>query len=349
MNFIPKSHVPLKDAINNIGQSKFKNWSGDELSSEIWKTGWYYGLSNEQENYIADTIASNALKEWSEDWEQAAERFFKQLNHEMFLLIKQKEIDSLRASLPDKTQAYCWMIHREAARYILNCARRRYRSTDLSQMDLYFPASGMEPPYLCKEGGSDPVELDEPALAIYEKQAENNFAIVEKFRLKAQSRFNTVTNWFRQELYDGELVVAYLKLDGELVEIPRKIWATDDSLDLFKTCKIEESDLLVSKHYQKLYEEATRNNDDNLGTVSHGKARVGAKPKYDWAAAKSHIVDMFKHHGPLSGDDPDWSRQADVENEIKKFFLDSFRMEPATSTVREKAKCFIAEVEAGNN
>jgi len=77
-------------------------------------------------------------------------------------------------------------------------------------------------------------------------------------------------------------------------------------------------------------------------------ARSGRKPKYDWAAARAHIMDQFEHHGPLSPDDPDWSCQADVEKAIKAFFVDTIRQEPATSTVREKAREFIAAFEAGN-
>jgi hypothetical protein len=78
------------------------------------------------------------------------------------------------------------------------------------------------------------------------------------------------------------------------------------------------------------------------------RGKPGAKPRYDWDAARAHIMERFHENGALMVGDPDWSCQADVERAIKQFFFDEFRQEPATSTVREKAREFINEFMAGN-
>ena len=73
----------------------------------------------------------------------------------------------------------------------------------------------------------------------------------------------------------------------------------------------------------------------------------GRKPTYDWSAASRHIQSQFEYHGPLSSDDPQWSCQADVEREIKRYFYNEIGHEPATSTTRERAKMIIETYQAG--
>lgn len=75
------------------------------------------------------------------------------------------------------------------------------------------------------------------------------------------------------------------------------------------------------------------------------KRRGGPKPRYDWAAVRRHLKKLFKDNGPLSQDDPSWRSQADVERAMQEFCQHRFGREPASSTVREKARSFIEEIQ----
>ena len=337
MIFIPRSHVALHDAINKIGSLMHDNWSEEELNPDIWKTDRNYERLLEIEERIVESIAKNALNEWGDDWIQAADRFIKQFDLEIIYIRHKTKIDALKKNL-NEDQAFGWVILLEAAQYIYKQAKHRYRSIPSAGLGFDSIKTTIQPPFFETKEGSDPIELDKGALASYERGAEEEFAKIYKLRLEMQSRFTTVINWFQQEMFEGQLACAYLVETGQLVSISQENWATDCALELFKTCQIEGHQLLVSKNYLERY-----------NATSCLKLRTGRKPKYDWKAAKQHIIKMFEHHGALSQDDPDWSCQADVEKSIKKFFLDSCGQEPVTSTVREKAKLFISEVEVGNS
>ena len=83
--------------------------------------------------------------------------------------------------------------------------------------------------------------------------------------------------------------------------------------------------------------------------TSPHKGKRGRRPKYDWEAARLHVLDLFLHHGGLSADDPEWSCQADVERAIQDFFQKLIGQSPATSTVRPYAKKFMQEFMVNNS
>ena len=93
--------------------------------------------------------------------------------------------------------------------------------------------------------------------------------------------------------------------------------------------------------WKEKYQTVINRKNAILNSFTSSRRKPGRKEKYDWAAARSHITYLFSHHGPLSPDDPEWSSQADIERAIKAFFYKEIGVEPATSTVREKAKEFI--------
>ncbi len=349
MTFIPKSHVPLQDAINKIGGLESDNWSGEEFNPENWNAGFSYGRFNEKEVHIADAIAEVALEQWGDSWVQAAERFFQQLDLEITYIQRKAEIDALKANVQDEKQAYGWIVLREAARYIYKRAKLSREPTDPILTAFVSPQTEIQPPFIETEEGPDPLELDEATLASYEQGAEEEFASVDALRLEAQSRFIAVTDWFRQELFEGQLAVAYLAENGQLVEISKETWATDRALDLFMTCQFEEYQLLVSATFFERYQTDVSKRDYLRNATSVSKSGAGRKPKYNWAAAKAYIETKFEYNGALSRDDPEWRCQADVEKAIKVYFCDEHGQEPATSTVRAKAKEFISGIEAKYN
>jgi hypothetical protein len=71
----------------------------------------------------------------------------------------------------------------------------------------------------------------------------------------------------------------------------------------------------------------------------------GAKPKFDWSAAKSEAKKLMDYHGAFSPDDPVWNCQARLEEAIKKYFDKRLSPDavPSESTIRQKVSQWLAE------
>jgi hypothetical protein len=79
-----------------------------------------------------------------------------------------------------------------------------------------------------------------------------------------------------------------------------------------------------------------------LTALGANGARRGHKPKSFWPDVERHIKKKFEHHGPLSPDDPEWSRQADVERAITEC-IEGNGWSAAESTIRNYAAELIAK------
>ena len=79
------------------------------------------------------------------------------------------------------------------------------------------------------------------------------------------------------------------------------------------------------------------------------KGKPGAKPRYDWAAARQYLHECLDENGDVDPDDLDgWTSQADMERVLLDWFSkrNPDRV-PATSTIRERVKAFHKEWLAG--
>ena len=70
--FLPKSFIPLRDAIEQLGSKLVSGWSGDEQTAEIWEGPQSYSVLKEKENWLADRLGQICVEEWGEPFIQAA-------------------------------------------------------------------------------------------------------------------------------------------------------------------------------------------------------------------------------------------------------------------------------------
>jgi hypothetical protein len=70
----------------------------------------------------------------------------------------------------------------------------------------------------------------------------------------------------------------------------------------------------------------------------------GAKPKFDWSAAKSEAKKLMDYHGAFSPDDPEWNCKARLEEAIKKHFDKRLGPDavPSESMIRQKVSQWLA-------
>jgi len=243
--FLPKTHEPLHEAVNEVGKQMFDNWDGAELAPDIWETGWYPKRYEDKEVLIADLMAEKAIEEWGENWRDAAEHFIDNHPDKVFLGIQRKiEIEQLQEQFEDRSQANLWFILREASRFVYMQAKNKYQPHESPYIDMDLSS---EPPILQTDKGPDPVELDEDALIYWDQQAEQAFAKRDQVRIGAQECFNSAFELFQQSLFAGHLVGEYITTDGSMKSVSSKVWATDEAREIFSKASYEGCLILVDK------------------------------------------------------------------------------------------------------
>ena len=91
---------------------------------------------------------------------------------------------------------------------------------------------------------------------------------------------------------------------------------------------------------QSIWGETTVLSEKDLSNPSssieaQSKLPRGRRPKYNWEALHNHLEHLWNHHGPLDESDPEWGRQADVEEAAKVWFVNQIDDHPASSTIRD--------------
>jgi hypothetical protein len=75
--------------------------------------------------------------------------------------------------------------------------------------------------------------------------------------------------------------------------------------------------------------------------------RRGPPPKYAWDAIREEAFRLMNHHGDFSDDNPEWDRQARLEEELQLFYANKFGKdkEPSPSRLRDRDRipCWLAE------
>jgi hypothetical protein len=75
--------------------------------------------------------------------------------------------------------------------------------------------------------------------------------------------------------------------------------------------------------------------------------RRGPPPKYDWSAIREEAFHLMDLHGDFSDDNPEWDRQARLEEELLLFCANKFGKdkEPSPSRLRDRDRipCWLAE------
>jgi hypothetical protein len=75
--------------------------------------------------------------------------------------------------------------------------------------------------------------------------------------------------------------------------------------------------------------------------------RRGPPPKYDWSAIREEAIRLMDLHGDFSDDNPEWDRQARLEEKLLLFCANKFGKdkEPSPSRLRDRDRipCWLAE------